>query len=97
MNLKLHINIRLYSTFVELERNDMLCTIDTSVPHRASLTTREFNSRTGWQNTGYEEFKGEKTEAFNNAYRIAVQKLSTSNHTEGSQVVNHLVKYSPDW
>ena len=97
MNLKLHINIRLYPTFVELDRNDMLCTIDNSVPHRAVLKTREYIRERGWVNTGYEEFKGEKAEAFNNAYRAAIQKLSTGNHTEESRVVNHFVKDSPDW
>lgn len=98
MNLKLHINIEFYPTFVELDRNDTVCIIDCSIPHIAVLKTMELDREDGdWVNVGYEEFKGEKVKAFNDAYRAAIQKLSVVNNTEGSRVVEHFIKNSPDW
>jgi len=97
MKLELHISIRIYSTHVELERFDMICIIYESPSKSAFLKIRENIRGYGWKTTNRKEFKGTKIEAFNNAYRTAIRKLSTANHTEETEVVNHFVKGSPDW
>lgn len=97
MNLKLCIDVRLYSTHVELERLDKMCLIYESPSKSVFLRTRENIRGYGWKTTNREEFKGTKTEAFNNAYRAAIQKLSTTEYTEETEVVNHFTKGSPDW
>lgn len=97
MNLRLRIDIRLYFTHVELERFNTICIIYESPSKSAFLKTRENIRGYGWKTTNREEFKGTKTEAFNNAYRAAIQKLSTANHTEESKVVEHFLDKSPDW
>lgn len=97
MSLELRIDIRIYFTHVELERLDMICIIYQSPSKSAFLKTRENIRGYGWKTTNREEFKGTKTEAFNNAYRAAIQKLLFANHIEEMEVVNNFVKDSPDW
>ena len=91
MKLELNINIRFYPTFVELERNNMMFTIEAAVPHKAILTTRELKEKIGWKTTGSEVFEGEDVDIFDMAYRTALKRLVTNDDTLKSRVVEHLL------
>lgn len=97
MELELHIDVDILSKSVELTRNNTCCTIDNSVPFKAVLKASKYHPIKGWKFESYEEFEGEKREAFNKAYRKAIQILSVANETSESRVVEHLMENSPHW
>ena len=95
--MKLRIEVDILSKSVELTRNNICCTIDNSVPFKAVLKASKYHLTKGWIFESYEEFEGEKREAFNKAYRKAIQILSVANETDESRVVEHLMENSPEW